>query len=138
MSEDSDTIYNIGRSANSETARSIREAAAGLQKITPEERQKISKSKRVMIRKATAKTLLAGIENIDTIFGLLERICLLILADMLKRGNFLIFFLFLISMLVAWFLKIRMDQGPLIKMFRAGPNHIKTKLIDATRTIYSE
>ncbi len=142
---DDETLYQISSSVPAEKAKKVRYAMTDSLKPTTstERKKKVEEKKRKAsmtktIRKSSAKIALGGLENLDTIFGAFERVCLLVFAELLRRGDWLNSCIFGVGVIIAWIIKVRMGDGPLVKIIKSDPSKIKQKLVDATRTLYSD
>ena len=136
-----DTIYNFASDAPS----NIVEATIALTETNSAERKskllaqavklEHEQNRNVTIKKI-AKLAVSGIDNLDAVLGTIERIGLLAIAELFRRGDWFSALLVCFLVIVAWIWKIRRPQGPLIAFFRLEPTKIRAKILDLTKTAY--
>ena len=121
---------NESRVPNSEPVR--------LEETTVEERREINKKQRdnfASTRKFAAKTVVTGIDNLDCGFGVLQQISLLLVAEFVRRGDWLNVLFFTGFTVLFYLIKIRMTPGPITRLAQSSADKIKGRLVDAGRTI---
>lgn len=93
-------------------------------------------NKKASFRKNSAKTAVSLYDNLDAIFGTIEKIFLLVLAEFIRRGDWISAICFCLLTLVVWILKVRRPVGPFISCLKQEPQVIRAKLVSLTKTVY--
>ena len=107
------------------------EARAIEREITEKKR----KEQREITKRRRAKKILKGVENGDSIFGVLERLLLSAIPVLVGRHEYLVASLVGGMMIVVWYAKIKLGEGPLIKKFReTGKEELKEVLVKISTT----
>lgn len=111
--------------------------AERLQETSVEERKKLIQQTSLVkhTRKIAARTAVSGIENLDSIFGILQQVSLLLVAEFARRGDWLNVVFFTTGIIVSYLLKIRMPEGNITRFAKLNADRIKGKLIDLSTTI---
>jgi len=87
--------------------------------------------------KAIAKGIVAVYDNLDALAGMAERVFLLLMAELLRRGAWFSALLLCILVLILWFWKItRKQPGPLVSFVRRDPGQVRARLVSLTKTVY--
>lgn len=90
--------------------------------------------KRSNTQKLLAKAAVGGIDNLDSIFGVLQGISLILVTEFARRGELVNVGVFVLAHLVFYMLKIRTPQGSLTKLAKASGDQIKSRLVDLSTT----
>lgn len=139
-----DTIYNFSQDAPSNAVqRTIVATNDKLHETTVEERKKqvITIVQRhdykIQTRKTLARSIVSIWDHADEILGLIERVLILAIAELFRRGDLLTAVAICVLTIVAWLVKIRKPSpGPVVAFFKQSPAQFRAKLADLSKTIY--
>jgi hypothetical protein len=108
------------------------------QTTAPERKEKVERQATLrIIQKSSAKGISKAIDYFDTIAGPLERAFWLLLADLIRRGDWMSSILLVAVMAGLWLLKIRVGPSPLTSFIHSTTKQeIKTRLVSLGKTIY--
>lgn len=139
-----DTIYEIPAS-NKKDAVVISKAVRqhfSKDETTPEDRKKqlleqVKNGKKANTRKIAAKTAINIWDHADEILGMLERVMLLAVTELFRRGDWLAAITICGLAIIAWFIKIRKPEpGPVISFFRKDTKEMRASLAQLSKTEY--
>jgi len=112
-----------------------------LDETSVEERKKAAENRpapakrRADTRKIVSKAAVQGIDNLDSVFELLQGIAIILLSEFARRGDWLNVAVFTLAATICYLLKIRMPIGGFTKMAKSSGDQLKAKLIDISQTL---
>jgi len=98
------------------------------------ERKAQAKARRSDTKKILAKTAVSGIDNLDSIFGMLQGASLVCITEFARRGELLNVTIFALAATIFYLLKIRMPAGSFTKVAKSSGDQIKSRLVDLSTT----
>lgn len=116
------------------TAQTIVPQGVNLVETNVSERKAQSRERRSDTKKILAKTAVSGIDNLDSIFGVLQGVSLVLFTEFARRGELLNVGVFVLAYLIFYMLKIRMPAGSFTKIAKSSGDQIKSRLIDLSTT----